>query len=259
MVRGQVLLGHPYGCEIDTWSLGCIVGEFFLGLPLFPGESEYNQLYRIVEMLGVPHPSFLARCEKRHEYFVRRTPAAAAAATAPAAASAAAAAGPAAVVAPPSAVATAAAATTTAAAAALSAASAGTGFTDGARGSGEGGCEGGEEWLLLPEAEYVVAKNREAEAKGEKGIKLCRNKQYFRYKLLPDLLSRHPPRKAHATAEEAEAEAERRRAMLSFISGLLQYDPAQRWTPRQAIQHPFITGSKYTGRFAVAAAAAAVR
>jgi len=48
----EVLLGHPYGCEIDTWSLGCIVGEFFLGLPLFPGESEYNQLYRIVEMLG---------------------------------------------------------------------------------------------------------------------------------------------------------------------------------------------------------------
>lgn len=45
--------------------------------------------------------------------------------------------------------------------------------------------------------------------------------------------------------------------MLSFISGLLQYDPAQRWTPRQAIQHPFITGSKYTGRFAVAPAAPA--
>mgnify|MGYP003685684935 CR=1 FL=1 len=40
----EVLLGHPYGVEVDTWSLGCIVGEFFLGLPLFPGESEYNQV-----------------------------------------------------------------------------------------------------------------------------------------------------------------------------------------------------------------------
>jgi len=40
----------PTGVEIDTWSLGCIVGEFFLGLPLFPGESEYNQLFRIVEV-----------------------------------------------------------------------------------------------------------------------------------------------------------------------------------------------------------------
>lgn len=34
------------------WSFGCIVAELFLGLPLFPGSSEYNQLFRIVEMLG---------------------------------------------------------------------------------------------------------------------------------------------------------------------------------------------------------------
>jgi hypothetical protein len=31
------------GGVIEYWSLGCIVVEFFLGLPLFPGESEYNQ------------------------------------------------------------------------------------------------------------------------------------------------------------------------------------------------------------------------
>jgi dual specificity protein kinase YAK1 len=34
------------------WSLGCIAVELFLGLPLFPGTSEYNQLTRIIEMLG---------------------------------------------------------------------------------------------------------------------------------------------------------------------------------------------------------------
>jgi dual specificity protein kinase YAK1 len=34
------------------WSLGCICVELFLGLPLFPGTSEYNQITRIVEMLG---------------------------------------------------------------------------------------------------------------------------------------------------------------------------------------------------------------
>jgi hypothetical protein len=34
------------------WSLGCIAVELFLGLPLFPGTSEYNQISRIVEMLG---------------------------------------------------------------------------------------------------------------------------------------------------------------------------------------------------------------
>ncbi|KAJ5498254.1 hypothetical protein N7453_007305 [Penicillium expansum] len=39
----EVLLGLPYSSAIDMWSLGCIVVELFLGLPLFPGSSEYNQ------------------------------------------------------------------------------------------------------------------------------------------------------------------------------------------------------------------------
>ena len=43
------------------WSLGCIVAELFLGLPLFPGSSQYNQIKRIVDMLGVP-PTYM--CEK---------------------------------------------------------------------------------------------------------------------------------------------------------------------------------------------------
>ena len=42
----------PYSTSIDMWSLGCICVELFLGLPLFPGTSEYNQITRIVEMLG---------------------------------------------------------------------------------------------------------------------------------------------------------------------------------------------------------------
>ena len=95
-------------------------------------------------------------------------------------------------------------------------------------------------WRLKPEEEYAR----------EMGVPLCRNKQYFRYKLLPDLITRHPPRKPHATVQEADAESERRCAMLSFLFGLLQFDPSTRWRPCQAIQHPFITGAKYTGRFA---------
>jgi len=34
------------------WSLGCIAAELYLGLPLFPGSSEYDQVSRIVNMLG---------------------------------------------------------------------------------------------------------------------------------------------------------------------------------------------------------------
>lgn len=48
----EVLLGQKYGAPIDIWSLGCIAAELFLGLPLFPGNSEYNQLFKIMDMLG---------------------------------------------------------------------------------------------------------------------------------------------------------------------------------------------------------------
>jgi dual specificity protein kinase YAK1 len=47
-----VLLGLPYGSEIDTWSLGCICAELYIGIPIFPGNSDYDQLARIIELLG---------------------------------------------------------------------------------------------------------------------------------------------------------------------------------------------------------------
>ncbi|KAJ3086592.1 dual specificity protein kinase yak1, partial [Physocladia obscura] len=50
----EVLLGLPYTSSIDMWSLGCITAELYLGLPLFPGTSEYNQISRIVSVLGMP-------------------------------------------------------------------------------------------------------------------------------------------------------------------------------------------------------------
>ena len=55
----EVLLGIPYTASIDMWSLGCIAVELFLGLPLFPGTSEYNQITRIVEMIGYVACHFL--------------------------------------------------------------------------------------------------------------------------------------------------------------------------------------------------------
>ena len=50
----EVMLGLPYSTAIDMWSVGCIAVELFLGLPLFPGSSEYNQITRIIEMFGYP-------------------------------------------------------------------------------------------------------------------------------------------------------------------------------------------------------------
>lgn len=66
----EVLLGVPYNGAIDIWSLGCVCAEMFLGLPLFPGVSQHNQLSRIVEMLGLP-PDFLIEGRNGSKYFTR--------------------------------------------------------------------------------------------------------------------------------------------------------------------------------------------
>lgn len=41
-----------YGKAVDIWSIGCILGELADGQPLFPGESEIDQLYVIQKIVG---------------------------------------------------------------------------------------------------------------------------------------------------------------------------------------------------------------
>jgi cyclin-dependent kinase-like len=44
----ELLLGSTtYGMSVDVWAIGCIMGELSDGQPLFPGESEIDQLYII--------------------------------------------------------------------------------------------------------------------------------------------------------------------------------------------------------------------
>ena len=40
----EILLGLPFNEAIDMWSLGCVIAELFLGWPLYPGSSEYDQV-----------------------------------------------------------------------------------------------------------------------------------------------------------------------------------------------------------------------
>ncbi|KAF9902263.1 dual specificity protein kinase yak1 [Linnemannia zychae] len=70
----EVLVGLPYSSSIDIWSVGCIAAELFLGLPLFPGSSEYNQLSRIVEMLGILPTYMLEIGKTAHEFFEQVRP-----------------------------------------------------------------------------------------------------------------------------------------------------------------------------------------
>jgi len=68
----EVLLGLPYSSSIDMWSLGCIAVGLFIGLPLFPGTSEYSQVSRIVEMLGLP-PAHMLEFGKTSKNFFNRS------------------------------------------------------------------------------------------------------------------------------------------------------------------------------------------
>ena len=51
----EVLLGIPvYFTPIDIWSVGCIFAEIVTKQPLFMGDSQLDQIYRIFKTLGTP-------------------------------------------------------------------------------------------------------------------------------------------------------------------------------------------------------------
>ncbi|KAL0872268.1 hypothetical protein ABMA27_004660 [Loxostege sticticalis] len=51
----EVLLHDTrYGAPIDLWALGCIAAELYTCRPLFPGNSEIDQLHKICAVLGTP-------------------------------------------------------------------------------------------------------------------------------------------------------------------------------------------------------------
>ena len=51
----DVLMGsRKYSTPVDIWSVGCIFAEMASGRPLFPGQSESDELLRIFRLLGTP-------------------------------------------------------------------------------------------------------------------------------------------------------------------------------------------------------------
>ncbi|XP_043289405.1 cyclin-dependent kinase 1 [Venturia canescens] len=51
----EILLGsNRYSCAIDVWSIGCIFAEMATKKPLFQGDSEIDQLFRIFRVLRTP-------------------------------------------------------------------------------------------------------------------------------------------------------------------------------------------------------------
>uniref|UniRef100_A0A0D9Z194 Protein kinase domain-containing protein n=1 Tax=Oryza glumipatula TaxID=40148 RepID=A0A0D9Z194_9ORYZ len=52
----EILLGsRQYSTPVDMWSVGCIFAEMVNQKPLFPGDSEIDELFKIFRVLGTPN------------------------------------------------------------------------------------------------------------------------------------------------------------------------------------------------------------
>ena len=65
----EIILGISYTTSIDMWSLGCILAELYIGYPIFPGESEPEQMSMIMEVIGVPPDDILDYSPRRGVFF----------------------------------------------------------------------------------------------------------------------------------------------------------------------------------------------
>ena len=200
----EVLLGVPYNGAIDMWSLACVCAEMFLGLPLFPGVSQHNQLTRIVEMFGTP-PDALIEGKNGGKYFTKIPPVATHGQSA-------------------------------IAQALLHA------QTTSTRSS-----------LMTPQDVSQPPKYRLKTAEeyaSETSTEIPVLRKYLRYSKLEDVIMKCPlPNKSRLTTEQKKEEMVRRLCFLNFLQGLFRMNPFERWTAKQAINHPFITNSPFLGDF----------
>ena len=66
----EVILGIPYSQPIDIWSTGLVIIELFLGEPLLPGFSEYDQLLKIIKVIGkIPETMLLRNGTKISSFY----------------------------------------------------------------------------------------------------------------------------------------------------------------------------------------------
>ena len=67
----DVLLGNKtYGTTVDMWSIGCIFSEMVTGKPLFPGNSETDQLKKIFLIMGTPTENYASSLTELPEWGV---------------------------------------------------------------------------------------------------------------------------------------------------------------------------------------------
>ncbi|KAL4325671.1 hypothetical protein GQ457_11G014500 [Hibiscus cannabinus] len=174
----EVLLGYRYSTTIDMWSFGCIVAELFLGLPLFPGASEFDLLRRMIKILGSQPPDYVLKEAKNTSKFFKCI---------------------------------------------------------GNIHSIENEVGGKSAYQALTEEEYEPRELK----------KPLMGKEYFGHKNLEAIVTNYPYRK-NLPEEDIIKEGQIRLALIDFLRGLVEFDPAKRWSPFQASKHPFVTGEPFT-------------
>ncbi len=66
----ELLVGDPrYGKPVDVWSLGTLAYEVLTCKPLFPGESDLDQLYLIINSLG-DLPDSMKLCFQQNHFYM---------------------------------------------------------------------------------------------------------------------------------------------------------------------------------------------
>ena len=67
----EILLGsNKYSCPVDIWSIGCIFAEMANKRPLFQGDSEIDQLFRIFRVLRTPNEEIWPGINRKNKYHV---------------------------------------------------------------------------------------------------------------------------------------------------------------------------------------------
>ncbi|KAK2660972.1 hypothetical protein Ddye_007505 [Dipteronia dyeriana] len=167
----EVLLGYQYSTAVDMWSFGCIVAELFLGLPLFPGASEFDLLRRMIQTLGRQPPDYVLKEAKNTSKFFK--------------------------------------------------------------------CVGS---AMDGRSTYQPSTEIEYETKEMKKPLIA--KEFFNQKTLEAIVTNYPYKK-NLTKEDIIRESQVRLALVDFLKGLVEFDPAKRWSPFQASKHPFVTGEPF--------------
>lgn len=57
-----------YDMSIDIWAMGCVFAEILLNKPIFMGENNTDQLYKIFSILGFPNKKIFRNVQSRIKF-----------------------------------------------------------------------------------------------------------------------------------------------------------------------------------------------